>query len=428
MSNSVELYHSLLRFGVEPGLERISALLDMLGNPQEKIKVVHIAGTNGKGSTAAMMSEILIAAGYKTGLFISPYITSFNERMQINAVPISTEELDDISEQVFQKIASLNEKGIYPTEFEAVTAAAFLYFYKKSCDVAVIEVGLGGRFDSTNVIKNPLVSIITSISIDHVGILGNTVEEIALEKCGIIKRGCPVVTTGAQEKEVLNIIKNKAIEENSPLVIADIKAELVEESILGTIYIYNEKQIFVPFAGRHQVENSILAINAAMELSKTLNITIDNIICGIKNAKNPARTEVLSRRPLVILDGSHNEASVKALAEILKRELKGKRLLLLVSMMEDKQVDKAMSFLYPLIDTAIVTKATNPRAMSCDELSKLFIEHNIPTIIEEDPQKSARLLYHLSAEFDACLVCGSLYLAGDVRQSLIELFSKCDTP
>ena len=195
---SVEYIHSLLQFGIKPGLERISMLLSALGNPQDKIKTVHIAGTNGKGSTSTHIANILSAAGHKTGLYTSPYVLSFCERIQIDGENIPEKRLADAVTKVRTEIEELNEKGIVITEFEAITAAAFLYFYEAGCDFAVIEVGLGGRFDATNVLKSPRACVITSISLDHTKILGDTLPQIAFEKCGIIKNSVPVVTSDNQ--------------------------------------------------------------------------------------------------------------------------------------------------------------------------------------------------------------------------------------
>ena len=255
----INFYHSLLKFGVNPGLERINALLSRLGSPHIGGNFVHVAGTNGKGSVCAFLSNILKCAGYKTGLFISPYIMEFNERIQINGENIPDAKLAKITVEIKAAVENLNKKNIFPTEFEAVTAAAMLYFKRENCDVAVLETGLGGLFDSTNVIEEPLVSVITSISMDHAEILGGTnglspiinresvIEKIAAQKCGIIKPGRPVVTNNSQDEKVLKIIKNTAMEKNSPLLVAATKGkQALKSTIEGSFY--NLKTLHSPLS------------------------------------------------------------------------------------------------------------------------------------------------------------------------------------
>ena len=236
-TGSVEYIHSLLRFGIKPGLERISELLSLLGNPQEKVKAIHIAGTNGKGSTSTMTANILKNAGYRTGLFTSPYVINFRERIRINGEMIPEDALAETVSRVKEKIDILNEQGTEITEFEAITAAAYLYFAEEGCDFAVMETGLGGRFDATNVITKPAICIITSISFDHTDILGDSLEKIAFEKCGIIKRNCPVVTSENQSSEAMQVIKKTCEEKSSPLFITDPqKATVISDTLGKTVF------------------------------------------------------------------------------------------------------------------------------------------------------------------------------------------------
>lgn len=265
--DSVKYIHSLLKFGMNLGLQRISALLNELGNPQEKLEFVHVAGTNGKGTTSTMLSSILCAAGKKTGLFTSPYVFDFCERIQINNKNIPHDDLSLVVEKVKNACDRLSAKGTEPTEFEAITAAAMLYFYEQKCDAVVLEVGLGGRYDSTNIIPCPKAAVITSISLDHTKILGDTVEKIAAEKCGIIKNGGTVITTSEQNEKALSVIKDTVKEKNGRLLIGDVSAaEILSEDIFGTEISYNGLTVKIPLVGRHQVENTVGVITAARAL------------------------------------------------------------------------------------------------------------------------------------------------------------------
>ena len=218
---AVNYYHSLEKFGIMPGLERITLLCERLGSPHKRLKFIHTAGTNGKGSTCTALASVLHKAGYKTGLYTSPYVIDFRERIQLDMRMISPEELISCTQRVKTAIEQLNDEGVKITEFEAVTAAAFLFYYEKSCDFVVLETGLGGRFDATNIIESPLCSIITSVSMDHTGVLGDTLSEIAFEKSGIIKKGCPVITGTEQPADVLEVISSQAEKMNSPVILRD---------------------------------------------------------------------------------------------------------------------------------------------------------------------------------------------------------------
>ena len=221
MTSAEKYYHSLLTFGIMPGLDRIKILLERLGNPEKSLRCIHVAGTNGKGTVCSFLASVLKQSGYKTGLYTSPYIVNFRERIRIDGEMISETDLEEVTDIVRNQIEKLRSEDITITEFEAVTAAAFLYYKNQGCDFVVLETGLGGRFDATNVIERPLASVITSISLDHVNILGNTISEIAYEKCGIIKNGCPVVTNSAQPSDALKMIKEQSEMRNSSLSVAD---------------------------------------------------------------------------------------------------------------------------------------------------------------------------------------------------------------
>ena len=421
-NEAIEYIHSLEKFGIKPGMERIRALCRELGNPQDKLKVIHVAGTNGKGSTSTMISNILRKSGYDTGLFISPYVTDFRERIQYNGNMIEKNELAECVEKVKNAIDNLSVQGIQPTEFEAVTAAAFLYFEKKKCDFVVLEVGLGGRLDSTNVILAPFVSVITSISLDHTAILGDTIEEIAAEKCGIIKFGAETVVYPFQDENAMEIIKKTCDEKCNSLRIPDVsRLKTVEERLEGTVAVYDGVEFTLPLAGEHMVYNACTAIEAVRSLSRLgIHISDEAVATGIEASAMPARTELIKKKPVVILDGGHNEGCAAVLSGFIEKHLCGKRIIMVSSMMADKDFSAYLSMVARYADTFIATKADVPRAMSSAELAenaKAYCRncYDIP-----EPSKAITAAHNILQSDDALIVCGSFYLAGEVRDILIN--------
>lgn len=407
---SVEYIHSLLQFGIKPGLEKISVLLKALGNPQDKIKTVHIAGTNGKGSTSTHIANILTAAGHKTGLYTSPYVFSFCERIQIDGESISEECLADAVTKVRTEIEELNEKGIVITEFEAITAAAFLYFYEAGCDFAVIEVGLGGRFDATNVLKSPKISVITSISLDHTKILGDTLPQIAFEKCGIIKKGVPVVTSANQNSEVLGVIDETARGKNCNLTVTTPKnAEIVSDKLGETVFEYDGESYTLQLCGEHQIENAVNAI----ETARLLGISEDFIKKGISKTLMLARMEVIGKEPLIIRDGGHNEGCAKALRDFILR-YNIKNIKMLVGMMADKDTERYLQLVCPLCDSVTVCTPSNPRAESAENLLISAKKYCKNSFAVSDPKKAFKMVIKSAEKDDTVLVCGSFYLMSDI--------------
>ncbi|MBO5913271.1 MAG: bifunctional folylpolyglutamate synthase/dihydrofolate synthase, partial [Clostridia bacterium] len=328
--------HSLMRFGSRPGLERITELLNRLGDPQEKLNIIHVAGTNGKGSTCTFLSNVLRASGKKVGLYISPFVTVFNERIQINGQPISDDDLANYTERVKAVVERIPDDGCPITEFEFITAVAFLYFFEQGCDAVVLEVGLGGRLDATNVISKPKVSVIARIALDHTSILGNTEAEIAFEKCGIVKNGCPVVTTADNIDEALEVIKQTAKERGCELKISNRnEAEILSSDIFGSNILWCGEEYRISLPGEHQVSNALNAVTAVKLAFPE--ITLENIKQGLSTTVFPARCEVISKEPLVILDGSHNPNGTGALADLLeKTDIKNATAI--VGFMADKDV------------------------------------------------------------------------------------------
>jgi len=346
LNDAVGFYHSLERFGINPGLDRINSLCEKLGRPEQSTRFIHVAGTNGKGTVCTEIASVLKAAGFKTGLYTSPYVLEFRERIQLNGELIPENALISVTEEVKKALAELNGEGIYPTEFEAVTAAAFKFFADEKCDVVVLETGLGGRFDATNIIKEPVVSVITSISLDHTGVLGNTLSEIAFEKCGILKSRCYCVTPSDQPEEALAEIKKCAEVKNAYLFEADKETlfETLSSDITGTLIKYRDTEIKVPFPGEHQRQNFAVALKALEVIGVSgIDVTVQHIKKGLESAFIPARTEILNNSPLIVLDGSHNDGSTKALSGYIRKYLPDKKILAVMGMMADKDIEKALT-------------------------------------------------------------------------------------
>ena len=423
MTNAENYYHSLLTFGIMPGLDRIKILLERLGSPEKSLRCIHVAGTNGKGTVCSFLASVLKEAGYKTGLYTSPYIVDFRERIRVNGEMISVNDLEEITETVKNAIEQLRSEDIIITEFEAVTAAAFLYYKNCGCDFVVLETGLGGRFDATNVIERPLASVIVSISLDHVNILGNTISEIAYEKCGIIKNGCPVVTNSAQPDDALKMIKEQSEVKNSYLTVADVNdISIIEESVKGSAILYKGRSVFVPFPGKHQAENCINALTV-VDLLKEQGIVISEkaVRDGIAKTKNPARCEIVSENPLVILDGCHNEDSAKALCSVIEKHLKGKKITAVMGMMADKDIDNVLRLLVHNFEKVYTVPVSNPRAVSPCELAEKINNSGTEAVSCNSASEIIREVVNASSADDVVIVCGSLYLCSDVYNSLDNL-------
>lgn len=414
-------FHSLLRFGIKPGLERITALCAALGNPQNDMKFVHIAGTNGKGSTAAMTDAILRAAGYRTGLFTSPYVFNFRERIKIDGVMIAEEDLAMCAAEVRAAVEQLPE-SLAPTEFEAITAAAFLCFSREKCDVAVLETGLGGRLDSTNVISSPEVCALTSISLDHTDILGDTVALIAAEKCGIFKSGADVVVYPVQDESAWQVIDGscaklgiKRTEAPNYIINAPLEeTALSTRNAPGTHARIGGIDIFVPFIGEHMVRNACVAVGIAKCLARRgTDITECNISDGIASARMPARMQIISDAPLIMLDGGHNEGCALALREVLERYMHGKKIYAVCAMMADKAYTGYLRILAPLFTRIFTASPDNPRALPAEALAAAASEF---TAVEArgSPSEALEAAKKSAKRGDAVVVCGSFYLMSEL--------------
>lgn len=393
--------HSLGAFSHKASLERITAACEKLGNPQNDFKCIHIAGTNGKGSTCSFVTSALMAAGYKVGAFVSPFITDFCERIQINGQFISHDDLCRLSQKVI-------DTGVALTEFEFITAVGFLYFSENKIDVAVLETGLGGRFDATNVVPKPLLSVITKIGLDHTAVLGDTLSQIAEEKCGIIK-GDNVVTSHSQPNDALSVIKNHAPNVIMPDV-ADLKD--VKRSVLGNGFIYKDVRYETSLGGDYQIENALIAIETLKNCGLPINET--DIQTGLKNAFIPARLEVVSRDPLIIIDGAHNPDGADALAAVLKDYSYSTAI---IGVMRDKNYKEVLSKTLPLCKNVICVKPNISRALPADELA-VTAQQYCDNIFIGDNLNDAFMIAKEKSNNKPIFIFGSLYLASEIRSLL----------
>ncbi|MBR4889935.1 MAG: bifunctional folylpolyglutamate synthase/dihydrofolate synthase [Clostridia bacterium] len=412
------------KFGSRLDLTRIAKLCELLGNPQDKCNFVHVAGTNGKGSTSVFIENILIEAGYKTGLYTSPFIYDFNERIQINNIPISDKALISVMERVVLATEEMIEDGFeHPTEFELITAAAFCYFADEECDVVVLEVGLGGILDATNVIGKPLVSVITSISYDHTEYLGETISEIAKNKCGIIKQGCDTVSYPFQKEEALEVIKQESDRLSSNLTISDTSSlEIKKIDLCGNEFNYRNENYKTSLLGEYQIYNAITAINTAEILQKNgYKISEKCIKNGIKNAKWQARFEVLNSNPTIIADGSHNADGMKAFVLSAKKLLLGKKVICVFGMLKDKDYSESLKLLSEIADTVIVTEVDNPRFETAENLKKAAQMFFKDVYSETDNFVAMKKAAEIAKDDDIIIALGSLYMMKNIKDAVNEL-------
>lgn len=424
-SEAVDYIHSLLKFGIRPGLSGMDALLSLLGDPHKGMKYIHVAGTNGKGSTSTAISNVLIDCGYNVGLYTSPYVSEFLERVQYNGEPVCRSVFADNVSLVRKAVERLESEGVTITEFEALTASAFLCFKALGCDAVVLEVGLGGRLDATNIIDVPLVNVITSLSIDHSAILGDTIEEIAFEKCGTLKNGGKVVCSYGQSDGAFAVISRIADEHNNTLVVPSEEEVIIEKSdLFGTDFIYKGKKYRTVMSGVHQVKNMTCVIEVCDFLKSDYNISYENVYSGIMKTRLPARVEILSEKPLVILDGGHNEDGAKAFYNAVREEFSSyDRIVVVAGMMADKAVEDSLKPLISDCDEFIAVTPENPRAMSCEELKDIASRYCGKALAMDSPVEAVKTALSELSRNDMLCVVGSLYLAGEVRQSMIEIIN-----
>lgn len=423
------------RFGSNLGLTRTYKLLELLGNPHEKLKCIHIAGTNGKGSTVSMISEMLIESGYKVGMYISPYIEDFEERMQINNQNIKKEDLVVLINRVKEKVDEIIESGFeHPTQFEIITCAMYLYFYENNVDYAVIEVGMGGRLDSTNVI-NPILTIITSISFDHMQVLGDTLPKIAKEKAGIIKNNVPLILY-PQQPSVCKVIEEICLKNNSEIIKVKkdnvihlgnleikkndgriVKAQKLQIKTLNNTYIIESCLL-----GKHQMYNCAVVVNAYEKLLKLgLKITKTAFYNSFKNVIWPVRLEIMQNNPYVVLDGAHNIDGIINLSESIDKYFKYDKLILILGILADKEVESMIKVISKRATKILTVTPNSDRAELSTDLKNEVLKYN--KNCEDFLNYKDAYLKALSycKKDDLLLICGSLYMVGDMRKIIKNL-------
>ena len=395
--------HSLGRFSLPPTLDRISNALNALGNPQNKFKSIHVAGTNGKGSVCAMLSSVFKEAGYKTGLFISPFIIDFRERIQINGEYISQSDLVSLSQKVIDTKVKLNE-------FEFITAIAFLYFFNQGCDIVVCETGLGGRLDATNTLGCKIASVITKIGLDHTAILGETIEEIAFEKCGIIK-GRPTITSAYQNDNAFSVIKTNA----DVLIKPDLKKLKINNNALQNQFIYKGKEYILSLNGDYQIENALTVLETVENCG--INIEYGTVCKALSNTYFPARMEVVSKKPLIIIDGAHNPDGASCLAAELKKH--NGNAVAIIGVMQDKDYETVLETTLPHCCFAVAVAVEGlPRSLKADALCEVASRY-CECVASDSYTKAIETAIGKAGEYPI-FVFGSLYLAADLRKILLN--------
>ena len=399
--------------GSRPGLARVTALLEKLGDPQKELKFVHIAGTNGKGSCAAMTASVLRAAGYRTGLFTSPYLFRFNERMQINGEPIADETLAALVTEI-RPIA--DAMADHPTEFELMTAVALLWYRRERCDIVVLEVGLGGRLDATNVIGAPEAAVIMNIGLDHTAILGDTVEKIAAEKAGILKPGCDVALY-QQSAAVEAVVREKCAEAGAKLHIADF-SQLVPafDSLEGQVFSYRGVPYAIPLLGEHQLKNAAVVLEIVEILrARGWELQQDAVEHGLYAVSWPARFELVRAEPPFVVDGGHNPQCAETVAANLKRYFPGLRHVLLVGVLADKDYPALFDILDTAADAYVCVTPDSARALPAEKLAGYLARYGKPVTVCGDIPAGVEAASAAAGEDGAVCAVGSLYMAGAVR-------------
>ncbi len=412
--------HSVSWKGSKPGLERTQELLARMGNPEKKLKFVHIAGTNGKGSTAAMIASMLQHGGYRVGLYTSPFIYTFNERFQVNGENISDEELIEITDQIAPHAEAMKDS---PTEFELVTAIGMVYFLRQKCDIVVLEVGMGGELDSTNVIPVPEVAVITAIGLDHTKELGDTIAKIASAKAGIIKEGGDVVIYG-QDPEAEAVFEKVCEEKHAHLHRPNYDTlNPVMHNLSGQIFDYNGcLNLKIPLLGNYQMYNAAVALTAMRVLNRKEKwfVCDEDIRKGLAEVRWGGRLDLLSEHPIVIVDGSHNPHGIRATVDSLKEYLPGEKFIFLMGVMADKDVAGEMGMILPLAAEFVTLTPYNPgRAMPAEELARRLKElTDVPVTAAASIEKGCEIALAHAGRHGAVCAIGSLFQVGDVTRAM----------
>ena len=416
-TEAIEYIHSVNWMFCNPGLERVKTLCRALGDPQDSLKFIHVAGTNGKGSFCAMLDSVMRAQGYRVGLFTSPYIMEFGERMRVDGENISESELCALVERVKPIADSMEDK---PTEFELITALAFLYFAEKKCDYVVLECGLGGRLDATNVIKTQILSVITGIALDHTAILGDTHEKIAAEKAGIIRRDVPVLWCGAHSGAE-QVIFEKCQEAGTELIKIDRSTMNIKKMTLeGTDFDFGQhKDVHIPLLGSYQPLNAANVLTAVDVLrERGVEIEESSVIKGLSDAVWHARFEIINNEPLIIADGGHNPEGIDGAVESIKGYFTEK-VGIVTGVMADKDYKYMASRMSEVADKVFCLTPDNPRALPSEDYAKVFESLGISAVACDSVARAVACAIEWGRENNAPVIClGSLYMYGEIRRSL----------
>ncbi len=416
------------QYGSKLGLASVTELLSRLDNPQDKVKVIHVAGTNGKGSTTAYIASILATEGYKVGRYISPAVFTYRERIQISVREtgkkayvteyISKQGVSDAISDIKTVCDAMIEDGWpHPTSFELETAMAFLYFTRLEVDFAVVEVGLGGRLDATNVMKKPICSVFTSISMDHMQYLGDTLASIAREKAGIIKSSVPIITCN-KNPEIIQVLKEAAEVNDAPMILVDTEeARTIQFTPGETIFEYHGQEYETALLGRHQITNAVLALTVIeVMLQQGYTISRTSILDGIRSTRWSGRFEIIEQRPYFIIDGAHNEDAALRLAETVREYFTDGRVIYIMGVFADKDYRKILSLTAPHADMIITLTPNNSRALSSAELS-LEAQKYCPAVFDaKTAEQAVRLAYEVSGEEDVIIAFGSLSFLGEIKR------------
>ena len=419
-TDSIRYLESYAWLGSKLGLDRITELLDRMGNPQDDLQFIHLAGTNGKGSTAAFLAAMFQAAGYKTGLYTSPYIHSFHERMQVNGVAISDTQLDCIVADMRLHADVMDD---HPTTFELDTAVAFQFFKEQTCDIVILETGMGGGLDATNVIKTPQLCVITPIDMDHMEYLGDTIHKIAKAKAGILKKNCPVICA-KQRPEALAVLEETASSLNAAFSQMDTSSIVpLEYNLHGQAFAFGEfKRLSISLLGNYQIENAALAVAAVQQINAQgkFQISHASIEQGLKQARWPGRFELCAEHPPVIVDGGHNAQGALALAASIQRYFPDQKAFFVIGVMADKDVKAMLSPILPLAQCFYTVTPNNPRAMAAEKLAQLIIEMGGKAQAVETGMQEAFAQAKHEAQQQGGIACyyGSLYSVGNARETL----------
>ena len=420
-TEAVEYMESLSSYGIVPGLGNIRNLCEKLGNPQKDLQFVHIAGTNGKGSVLAYVSTILKAAGYKVGRYVSPTIFEYRERIQMNNRSITKKTLCEYVERMKGICEELVAEGKpHPTPFEVETAMAFVYFKEQGCDLVVMETGMGGRQDATNIIENTLVAVLVSISMDHMQFLGKDLTAIATEKAGIIKAGCQVVSA-VQEPEVLRVIQRQSEELAVPVTVAEKQAKKIRYGLEKQKFDYEcYKNLEIPLAGKHQIDNAVLALEVVNALQKKeYSITEKAIRTGLKETEWRGRFTLLAKKPYFVVDGAHNEDASKKLAESIEFYFTNKRIIYIMGILRDKEYEKIIDLTQGYADQILTVATPNQaRTLSSYELATEVAKVHQNVTAVDSLEEAVEMAYLLAGKEDVIIAFGSLSFTGKLMNIL----------